>query len=184
MKLRAILAALRGRAFELLIIVLVLPFAVPVSVPGMSTPFGIAIAVVALQLAAARLPWLPRRVLDASIPAGFIGRVLGATKGVVAFLERFLRARLAVLTCSRALVAVHLCGITLAALLLAVPLPIPLTNTIPGWAILLLALGLMERDGLFIAAGHVVLAVSVVYFILLGESVRHSFDWMLHWLGR
>lgn len=183
-QLRTILAALQGRAFELLMIVLVLPFAVPVSVPGMSTPFGIAIAIVALQLAAARLPWLPRRVLDARIPAGFLGKVLAATKGVVAFLERFLRARAPALTRSRALVAIHLGGVTLAALLLAIPLPVPLTNVFPGWAILLLAMGLMERDGLFILAGHVAVAISVTYFIVLGASAHESFEWALRWLHR
>jgi hypothetical protein len=183
-QLRTILDALQGRAFELLMIVLVLPFAVPVSVPGMSTPFGIAIAIVAAQLALARLPWLPRRVLEARIPAGFLGKVLAATKGVVAFLERFLRARWPAATRSRTMIALHFGGVIVAALLLAIPLPIPLTNVIPGWAILLLALGLMERDGLFIAAGHLTVVISLVYFALLGESAHQTVDWVLRWLHR
>jgi hypothetical protein len=44
---------------------------------------------------------------------------------------------------------------------------------------LLLALGLMERDGLFIAAGHAVLLLSIAYFLVLGESVRQSLHWVL-----
>jgi hypothetical protein len=184
MQLHTILEALQGRAFELLMVVLVLPFAVPVSVPGMSTPFGVTIAIIAAQLALARMPWLPGRVLRARIPAGFLTKVLAATKGVVAFLERFLRARLPVATRSRTVIALHFGGIIVAALLLAVPLPVPLTNVLPGWAILLIALGLMERDGLFIAAGHIMVLASLAYFALLGESARQTVDWLVRWLHR
>lgn len=181
--LRAVIEALQGRAYELLMILLVLPFAVPVSVPGMSTPFGIAIAAIALQLAAGRLPWLPRVVLDAKLPAGFLGKVIAAARGVVRFLEKFLRARVPKLTASRRIIGLHLAAVIAAALLLALPLPIPFTNMLPGWAILLLALGLMERDGLFIVAGHAALALSAAYFFLLGESVRRSIHWAGDWLG-
>ena len=182
--LRAVIEALQGRAYELLMILLVLPFVVPVSVPGMSTPFGVAIAAIALQLVAGRLPWLPRVVLEAKLPAGFFVKVIGAARGVVRFLEKFLRARMPKLTASRRLVAAHLVAVAAAALVLALPLPIPFTNTLPAWAILLLALGLMERDGLFILAGHVMLLLSVGFFLLLGESARHSIHWVGDWLGR
>jgi hypothetical protein len=184
LQLREVLGALQGRAYELLMVVLVLPFAVPVSVPGMSTPFGIVIAIVAAQLAASRLPWLPRRLLDARIPAGFLAKVLAAAQRVVLLLEKLIRPRFAAATQSRMLVGLHLMGIVLAALLVALPLPIPFTNMIPAWAILLIAMGLMERDGLFIAAGHLTLAASLVYFFLLGESIRQSLHWALAWLHR
>jgi len=181
-ELRAVLEALQGRAYELLMILLVLPFAVPVAVPGMSTPLGIAICGIALQLALGRLPWLPRRLLAAKLPAGFLDKVLAATRGVVRYLEKFLRPRMPGLTRSRALVGLHLWGIALAGFLIALPLPIPFTNMIPGWAVLLIAMGLMERDGLFIAAGHVVLVISVAYFALIGGSAQHTVEWAIHWV--
>ncbi len=184
LSLRAVLAALQGRAYELLMVLLVLPFAVPVSVPGMSTPLGLVVAGIAVQLAFGRLPWLPRRLLDARLPDGFFGKVLAAARGVVRFLEKFLRARLPALTETRRLVGFHLFGIVVAALLLALPLLIPFTNMIPGWAILLLALGLMERDGLFLLAGHLVVWVSIGYFLLLGGAIHRSLDWLLHWFAQ
>jgi hypothetical protein len=181
--LQAVIEALQGRAYELLMILLVLPFAAPVSVPGMSTPFGLAIAAIAAQLAAGRLPWLPRFVREARLPAGFLAKVLAAARGIVKFLEKFLRPRVPGLTRSRQVVRLHLAAIAAAALLLALPMPIPFTNALPGWAILLLGLGLMERDGLFVIAGHAALVLSVAYFLLLGESVRHSIRWVGDWLG-
>lgn len=182
--LHAVLDTLRGRAYELLMVLLALPFTVSASVPGMSTPLGLAIVAIAAPLAVGRLPWLPRRLLEAKLPAGFFRKVFAAARGIVRFLEKFLRVRLTALTETRRLVALHLLAIVVAALLLALPLPIPLTNLIPAWAILLIALGLMERDGLFIAAGHFVLWLSIAYFLLLGDAVQHSLHWMLDWLGR
>jgi hypothetical protein len=65
---------------------------------------------------------------------------------------------------------------------LLLPLPIPLTNTFPAWAILLVACGLLERDGLFVLAGHVVFAAGIAYFILLGESAQRLMQLLKSWL--
>jgi hypothetical protein len=34
------------------------------------------------------------------------------------------------------------------------PLPIPFSNSIPAWAVVLLATGMMEKDGLCVLLGH------------------------------
>jgi hypothetical protein len=180
--LREIVVVLAGRAYELLMILCVLPFLLPVSVPGMSTPLGLAVAVIAGQLAFGRLPWLPRWLLDKQLPPGFLATVLRVTQGVVKFLERALRPRLLAFTGARWLNAVHLFFVVVAALLLALPMPIPLTNTLPGWTILLFAAGLMERDGLAVVAGYVAMAATTVLFYAVGEGVRHSLLVVWHWL--
>jgi hypothetical protein len=41
---------------------------------------------------------------------------------------------------------------------------VPFSNTLPALAALLLALGLIERDGVSIAAGYVMNVVTIVYF--------------------
>ena len=182
--LREIIAVLAGRAWELLMILFVLPFLLPVSVPGTSTPLGLTVAVIAAQLAFGRLPWLPRRLLDRELPAGFLGKVLGATEGVVKFLERALRPRLPAITAARWLNALHLGVALAAALLLALPLPIPFTNTLPGWTILLLAAGLMERDGVFVLAGYVAMVATIVLFVSVGAAAGGTFSAMWLWLAK
>ena len=58
--------------------------------------------------------------------------------------------------------------IMLAALLLMLPLgAIPFTNAMPAWAILLLAIGMLQRDGLFIAIGYALVSATLVWFSLL-----------------
>lgn len=176
--LRAIVGVLAGRAYELLMILLVLPFLLPISVPGTSTPLGLAVAVIAAQLAFGRLPWLPRRLLDRPLPAGFLTKALKVTQGVVRFLERVLRPRGLAVTGARWLNGLHLCVVCVAALLLALPMPIPFTNTFPGWTILLFMCGLMERDGMCVAAGYAMMVASLVLFFLLGATVHESLSAM------
>jgi hypothetical protein len=182
--LRAIVGVLAGRAYELLMILFVLPFLVPVSVPGMSTPLGLAVAVIAMQLALGRLPWLPRRLLDRQLPAGFLTKVLGVTQGVVRLLERVLRPRWPAVTGAQWLNGLHLCVVCAAALVLALPLPIPFTNTLPGWTILLFACGLMERDGLVVIAGYAMMVATAVLFFLLGATIHETFSAAWRWLAR
>lgn len=179
---RELIAVLGGRAYALLMILFALPFTVPLSIPGLSTPLGLIIAIIAVQLAFGRLPWLPRRLLDAKLPPKFFAKLVAASARVVRWLEKFLHPRLLALTATGWVRALHLFGICAAALLLALPLPIPFTNTVPGWAILLFACGLMERDGGFVIAGYAVLTATVVFFALLGSAVTESLLHMWHWI--
>ncbi len=180
---RELIVALGTRAFALLMIIFALPFVAPVSLPGSSTPLGLIIAIVAGQLALGRLPWLPRRLLDAKLPPGFFEKLLKVTQGIVRWLEKFLHPRLPLLTGAAWVRAVHLLAVVVAALLLALPMPIPFTNTFPAWAILLFACGLLERDGLFVLGGYVMLVATTVFFVLLGDKATDALAHVWHWFG-
>ena len=180
--LREVIATLRGRAYNLLLVLLALPFCTPVPVP-LSPVLGLVIAVIALRLALGQKPWLPRGLLDRQLPPGFFGRVLAATTGVVRWLEKILRPRLTAVTGPGWLRQVHAFVMFLAAVLLMLPLPIPFTNALPAWSVLLLAAGLIERDGLVIAFGHAVFAAGVGYFIFLGGATHHLWDTVRRWFA-
>jgi hypothetical protein len=67
-------------------------------------------------------------------------------------------------------------AIVSSAFLLTLPLPIPFSNTIPAWAILLLALGMMEEDGAVIVAGYFMAGAAWTYLATLwwlGEAGVH-----------
>lgn len=180
--LREVIYTLRGRAYTLLLILLSLPFITPLPLPGLSTPFGLAIGFIALRLSLGQRPWLPMKLQRKELPAGFFSKVFTVAARVIAFLEKFLRPRLAPLTASVALLRLHAFVILLAALTLLLPLPIPFTNSFPAWAILLLAAGLLERDGLFILGGYVVFVLGVLYFVFLGEAAAQLVEALWQWL--
>ena len=179
--LREVIYVLGGRAYLLLVLLLALPFITPIPIPGLSTPFGLAIALIALRLSLGQRPLLPKKLQRKELPAGFIGKVFTFAEKFLRFLEKFLRPRLTVLTDTPLLQQLHAVLMLVAALSLLLPLPIPFTNSFPAWAILLLAAGLLERDGLFILAGYLVFIAGVFYFVFLGEATALLLREIVQW---
>jgi len=177
--IRELLYVLRGRAYMLLVILLSLPFLVPLPLPGLSTPFGLAIMLICLRLALGQRPWLPKSIQRRSLPGGFIPRMLDLAARIIRWLETVLRPRWLVLTESGLIRQLHAIVIVAAASILLLPLPIPFSNGLPAWAILLLACGLLERDGWAIVLGYLMFALSVVYLWLFGEAAAHAVELLL-----
>jgi hypothetical protein len=159
---------LHGRGYVLLMMMLALPFCTPVPLPGLSTPLGLIIATVSLRLALGQKPWLPARLLDTRLPPAVFKRVFIITRRIISWFERVLRPRFLWLTASRWSQQVHVIPMFLCAALLLLPLPVPFSNTIPAWAIMLMAGGLLERDGLFILAGYITALGAIVFFGAIG----------------
>jgi len=181
-QLHEVIAVLRGRAYLLLLVLLSLPFCTPIPLPGLSTPFGLVVAFIGLRLALGLKPWLPKKLLNTPLPPGFFAKLIRFTQKLVRIFEKLLRPRWLTLTSTVALWRLHAFAIFLAGLALLLPLPIPFTNTFPAWAVLLIACGMLERDGLFVLSGHVVFAAGVAYFIVLGESASRLMEMLKNWL--
>ena len=180
--LREVIQTLGGRAYMLLVLLLSIPFITPIPLPGLSTPFGLAIALIAFRLSLGQRPWLSKNLQRKVLPAGFIGKVFGVAGKVLHFLEKFLRPRLTFLSDTPLLVQLHAVLMLIAALALLLPLPIPFSNSFPAWTILLLAAGLLERDGVFIMAGYVVFVAGVFFFIFLGEAATSLVQTLIEWV--
>lgn len=175
--IRVILEVLRGRGFNLLLVFFCLPFALPVSIPGLSTPFGLAILVLGTRIALRREPWLPERVMNFSIRHDLLERTVNFGIKVATQVERVVRPRARVLAAAPALQSFNGVVVVVSALALMVPLPLPLANFFPAWSIILLALGMMEEDGAAIIGGYILCVVSWGYFVvlwLLGMATLHQ----------
>ena len=180
--LREVIQTLGGRAYLLLVLLLAIPFITPIPLPGLSTPFGLAIALIAFRLSLGQRPWLSKNLQRKELPAGFIGKVFAFSERLLRIFEKLLRPRLTFLTDTPLLVQLHAVLMLLAALALLLPLPIPFSNSFPAWAILLMAAGLLERDGLFILAAYVAFTGGVFFFIFLGEAAVQLVQTLLEWL--
>ena len=64
MTIREMVNILHGRGLQFIVILLCLPFLAPVSIPGISMPFGLAIALSGLRIAFGHRPWLPKFILE------------------------------------------------------------------------------------------------------------------------
>jgi len=175
MPVREILERTHGRGLQTIAIVLCLPFLTPVSLPFISIPFGVAIAICGLRIAFRHGPRLPRWVLTKSIPYPVLEKMLGIGIRVHAKIERFIRPRLTVVVDSPAGIMAAGLVIALAAFYMSLPIPppFPLTNTLPGLAIILIALGTLERDGVLVVSGYVLTVLTTAYvaaIVMIGKA--------------
>ena len=180
--LRDVIQTLGGRSYSLLLILLALPFITPIPLPGLSTPFGVAIALIALRLTLGQRPFLPKGLQRREIPAGFFDKLVKVAAGVIRFLEKFLRPRLAVVTEFDWVRQIHALLMVLAALTLLLPLPIPFTNSFPAWVVILMAGGLLARDGVVVILAYAVFAAGIAYFVFLGEAAVQLIEVLRQWL--
>ncbi|MDB6152567.1 MAG: Exopolysaccharide synthesis ExoD [Chthoniobacteraceae bacterium] len=95
--LREMIAVIKERAYTLLLILLSLPFCLPVPLPGLSMVHGLIIALIGVRLSLRLEPWLPMRLLGAQIAPRHIARILTASKRIARTLEILLKPRWSVL---------------------------------------------------------------------------------------
>ena len=80
---------------------------------------------------------------------------------------------------ARAAIGLSLCC---AAVILALPIPLPLSNFFPAAAILMLALGLLEGDGLMVMAGHAATVGLCVGLYLAWGAAQMGVARLLAWV--
>lgn len=179
--LRELIAVFQTRAYDLLMLLLGLPFLVPVPLPGLSMALGLVIAVIAARLTLGQRPWLPQRLLDHRLPPRFFPVLLGSARRVVRALEFMLKPRLLWIT-APPMPQLHALIIFIAAVVLLLPLP-PGTNFPPAVVIVIMAGGLIERDGLFVIAAYVAFALNMVFFGAFAFYGTKLFEMIWHWIA-
>ena len=153
-----LLAALGDRALAALLFVFAVPNVLPVP-PGTSAVLGAPLVFLAAQLAFGRRPWLPAVIARRTMTRADFAALVRRIGPWLARAERLLRPRLAWLALPP---MEYLVGIVCLLLAVVLVLPVPLGNVLPALAISLLALGILERDGLWILAGLGTAVVSAI----------------------
>ena len=152
----ALAERLGDRTYGLLLIVL----AALNVVPFISLLTGPAIAALGVQMVLGiRRPWLPRRLLALELPAEPTARALAATAPNIRRLERYLQPRWHF---SEAPIVDRCLGLLILLLGMIVTIPAPFTNLPPSFVIILIGLGLTERDGLVQVLGLVLGTVTLL----------------------
>ncbi len=178
--LRRLFALIGEQGMLMFCMVLTIPFLLPVSIPGVSTVFGLLITLIGVGVTLNRVPWLPRALMDRHLNAEHIVPALERGAKLFARFDRVIRPRWLAITHGATLNRVNGLALVLAGLLLMAPLGfIPFSNTVPALACLFLAAGMLQRDGLFVMAGYLFLIGTIVYFgglivaaLVAGNSLR------------
>lgn len=150
---------------------------------GLSTPFGLAIAAVGVQMIAGLpRPWLPQRIrrrLVAMTTIDWLSQRLARwTKGV----ERIIRPRFTFMISGPFWTFCGL-GLLIQGLALALPLPIPGSNWVFVVPIIMYGIGLLESDGLLIMACHAITVVEIALGVWLWELIARGLADAYRWFA-
>lgn len=187
--LRELLAAVGEQGILVACALMATPFLLPVTVPLMSWVFGIPMLLIGTAVVLNRLPWMPPRVVDRELPGDTIRLVMDKVVGWAERVEHLIRPRWLALSSSAVVNILNGLLILHNVVLLMAPLPlVPFANTLPAMAIVLLAIGMAERDGVVIVLGYGMTLVSTLYIgalmalvILLGLNFDTALDTLRGW---
>jgi len=167
-----VVAAMGLRVHGIALILFALPDAVPLPIPSLSMVLGFPLVVIAAHLLLfGEGSGLPQRALEAKVSSKALRVLARYGAPVLQALEFFSRPRLrAVLRYER---WIGLVCLYLSILLL---LPIPFVNFAPALCLVLIALGMVQRDGLLVAVGLAATAIMTV-------SIGFAAQWLAGLLG-
>lgn len=167
-----LLEALKRRALGALMFIFAIITALPMP-PGVSAIVGAPLVFLTAQLMLGINAWLPRIITDRSLSRVDFHRVMKAASPWLARAEGIMKPRFEFLAKRP---AVYFAGFVAFVMALLVLLPIPGANMAPSIAICIIALGLLERDGIWIVLGALVGIVSTIvvggiYWVLISWTV-------------
>ena len=145
---------------------LTLVFLIPISIPGVSTVFGAAILLIGISRLFRRELWIPSRLKHKTIGTKKLRPVLRKALPLLHKLERVSRPnRIEWPVAGGPVQRMNDASLILGAVLLMMPFGlIPFSNTFPAVALLFLAIGLLQRDGVCVLLGYISNVLTIVYF--------------------
>lgn len=151
---RSMVAAFGERAFGFLTLVFALICIIPLPIPGIHMLLSVPLFYLSLQqMVGRRQVWFPEKILDYTIPRKAFDNISRKAMPWIIRVENLSRPRLSFLTtrwwfCFFGAVIFYITAF--------LSIPLPLTNLVPAIAICLMALGLLNRDGVTLIIGAVI----------------------------
>lgn len=151
--LAQIFDALDERAFGALLFALALPCCIPF-LYGVPQIVSLPMAAIAAQMVMGRHePWLPEKFADRQVNKKGLDRIARSGRKYFGWAEAIAKPRLKFLSSSA---AERFVGILLVFFCCSILVPLPATNTVPGFAVALVSFGLMARDGIMMIIGMII----------------------------
>jgi hypothetical protein len=168
-RLRDIIDIFGADGHYVLILFFILPFLQPIPLFGLSTPFGLVIAAIAVFAYLQKPAFIPARWAERKLSGATVKRIAEASERIFEKIGFLVHPRMKYML-EGPFKLLNAILLVFNAVLLALPLPIPFSNTLPAWMILFQTLAHLEEDGMFVLLSYVQTLLCLAYFslILLG----------------
>lgn len=171
--LDSLIKELSDRGYPTLIFVISIAFSFPISIPGLSSPFGLILCSLGVWMVLGKKLWFPKWLLAKQIPMKNFSKIVHYTTALFKKIEILIHPRLCFLCKKPSSMRVHGTIVIIQGFLLALPLPIPLTNIVASLPLLFLSIGLLEDDGVFVIIGYILTFMSLTGFFLLFREINY-----------
>ncbi|HDS1557832.1 exopolysaccharide biosynthesis protein [Stenotrophomonas maltophilia] len=180
MKLGQILQDLQQSAFGVFLFVAILPSFIPIPGLGGAVSGPLVILIGLQMLCCMRRPWLPGFIARRGPKRGTMHRFLDRIDRPLRRLDRMLKPRLPQLL--KPLPAHAFTGALLVLLGILLSLPIPFTNYLFGFQLLLFSLALLERDGALMLVNWIGALAAIAFFgFSSGQLVSYTVELFQRW---
>lgn len=138
-----------------------LPIAVPLPYPpGFTTILGIPLMILSIQMiVGSKKVRLPSRINNYEIKNSTLKMISDKTVPIIRGIEKYIKPRLSF---AQSVYCERFIGVVCLIAAFSVALPIPFTNAIPALGIVVMSLGLLNRDGIVIIAGLTITMIGVL----------------------
>lgn len=172
MTIGELLDALEDRAFGMVMLLFALPCCIPF-VYGIPQVVSVPMLLVALQIVAGRHTlWLPESLKARTFSRAAFERTASRSQRYLKWFEAISRPRLSWLTRNG---VERVFGLFMVVFCISIALPLPSTNTVPGIAVAIMAIGFIERDGLLTILGTILGCIWVTILAFFAGTV---FAWL------
>ncbi|TLS53999.1 exopolysaccharide biosynthesis protein [Paenibacillus antri] len=163
-----LLEALRDKGPFFILMVLSVPFLQPIALPGVSTPFGFVLALLAIGILIGQDLPMPGWIRRYALPQRGVSLLFRGAVALFRRLERWSKPRrMPALTASDGALKGHALLMLVSSVLLMLPLPIPFSNSLPAYVVAFVALGYLLRDGALFLLAYVFALLTGAYFALI-----------------
>lgn len=182
LSLGQILQGLEQSAFGMFLFIAILPAFIPIPGIGGAVSGPLVLLIGAQLLCGLSRPWLPGFIARRGPKRGTMHTFLGKISRPLRRLDRMLKPRLPLLISP--LPARMFTGALLILVGVLLSLPIPFTNYLFGFQLLLFALALIERDGALMLVNWAAAVAAVLFFGLSsGQLVNGVIELVQRWTG-
>jgi len=172
-----VLGQLNERAFGLFLLVLALPCCIPF-LYGIPQVVSLPLMFVSAQiLLGRRVPWLPSRLAGRTVASTELRSLAQRAGPWLRRIEAVSRPRLSPLTHAP---WDRIVGAALVLFSASILVPLPGTNTVPGIAVVVVAMGLLQRDGILVILGALLGMAWIATLLIAGATLASLIK---TWLG-